>query len=213
MKAVAHHRSGKATWWIVGFLTLILCYLSIGTFRIGPPLSPERNRTVATLHAIVSALERYHEKNGRYPEPVSGSKEHSIENIEGAQMLYQVITGDGTDKIKGAPPTPSSGVVADPEKMINGDFIPTRESNGKWHSKLNATKVEPKGVIYLVDGFGHPFQYDVAPSPGTTASDKSQTLINPTYDVWSHANDGDNHGTKAADKNDNTANAAWIKNW
>ncbi len=113
-------------------------------------------------------------------------------------MLYQAITGDGTDQIKLASGSGSSstGTVTDTNKefVINGDFIPSKDSSGSWKSKLNSTLVTD-GVFYIVDGFGKPFQYDKAP---VTASGSPNTVtVNPNFDVWSYAN-----GTNSSDSQD-----------
>jgi len=207
---------------VVISIIALLAALSIGAFTMAMQTSA-RNRTTATLHAVVSALERYKEKNGEYPEP-SGSVINQTDkfgdmtlNTGGAQMLYQAITGDGNDAINigNGAATSSTGAVTDANKefVINGDFIPTKDlTTGTFKSKLNSTTVTSDNKFLIMDGFGHPFQYTKAPVAvtGTPA-----TTVNPTYDVWSFANatSADGVTSDLATKQDSTKNAAWIKNW
>ena len=206
---------------VVIAIIALLAALSIGAFTMAMQTSA-RNRTTATLHAVVSALERYKEKNGEYPEATDTSGSQSFGDVTmrtgGAAMLYQAITGDGSDAIKigTGSATSSSGTVADANKefTINGDFIPTKDGSGTWKAKLNSTFVTGDKFL-IVDGFGHPFQYDKAAVSTGGAGGTPPTTVNPTYDVWSFAN-ATNSGEVAYDlstKQNNTKNAAWIKNW
>lgn len=207
---------------VVIAIIAVLAALSIGAFTMATTTSA-RNRTKATLQAIVSALERYKEANGDFPTPMDTSGNHSLTTTTGAQMLYQAITADGYDQIKLATPPSghaSSNGTVDPAMTsftINGDFIPAKQSSdgsssntSNYRSKLNATLVDKDNKFYLVDGFGHPFQYDKAAPTGQQA-----TTINPTYDVWSYANIGqtDSQSASLEDKSNAKNIAIWITNW
>ena len=125
-----------------------------------------------------------------------------------------------------APHAQSNGTV-DPSfssLTINGDFIPTKvtsagSTSSVWKSKLNATTVDASNNFYLVDGFGHPFQYDRAVITSVTIGKAPDpTTVNPTYDLWSYGTGtggtNDPTGNTLSDKQTNAvATAMWIKNW
>lgn len=197
---------------VVMAIIALLAALSFGGFTYAMQAA-SRNRTTATLTALSSALEQYKEKFGEYPEAANPTTAGGSGNmrIGGAMMLYQAITGDGTDQIKLAATTvtkPSDGTIDDTERanVINGDYVPIKDNNGSWRSKLNATFVTSTNQFMLVDGFGHPFLYDKG---GST------TAINATYDLWSiaHSTTMDDSIYTLAVKQDGTKTAQWIKNW
>ena len=197
---------------VVMAIIALLAALSRGGFTYAMQ-SSYRNRTVGTLSALGSTLEQYKEKFGEYPEPANPTTKGGSGNmrIGGAMMLYQAITGDGTDQIKlssTATPTASDGTIDDTERanVINADFVPIKDNNGTWKSKLNATFVSSSNQFFLVDGFGHPFLYEKG---GSTDA------INATYDLWSisHSTTMDDSIYTLAVKKDGTQTAKWIKNW
>ena len=203
---------------VVIAIIAILAALSIGAFNMATQTAA-RNRTTATLQGISSALERYKEANGDYPKTKEDSPQHSLDYKKGAQMLYQAITGDGNDQIDLGGSTESGkasqGKAADAQYVVNGDFMPGKKSDGSWSAgKLNATMVSAAGEFYLIDGFGHPFQYDKA-QPTTGNPPPSATTVNPTYDLWSYANSNTTDSTDGSlnTKGSSTATSIWITNW
>ncbi len=197
---------------VVMAIIALLAALSFGGFTYAMQAA-YRNRTVATLSAISSGLEQYKEKFGEYPEPATPATLGGSGNmrIGGAMMLYQALTGDGSDQIKlatGTTGVASDGVIDDSERpnVINGDFFPIKDSNGAWKSKLNATFVSSSKQFMLIDGFGHPYLYEKA---------GSADAINATYDLWSiaHSTTMDSSIYTLAVKQDGTKTAMWLKNW
>lgn len=194
----------KATLWIIGLLG-VLAYFSIGGFHKGQVTG--RNKTTVSLAAIKSDLEQYKEKYGYYPEPaVEAQKE--VGTFDGvtmnsgmAAMLYQAITGDGSDYLKSeGKGAPSDGIVDAQEvgNSINSNLPP----------RMIFFRGKGKGVPgprYLVDGYGRPFQYTKGGHPDA---------VNERYDAWSYgdAPDGLASGDLAT-KNDSQKTASWIKNW
>ena len=161
--------------------------------------SAARNRTTAAHAAIKSALEKYKEKFGEYPEPAQTGATTEISGSDfvsgGAEMLYQAITGDGTSAIKlgtGASPMTSDGKFDDTE-MTNA--IDTNLPK----SMISHTK-DNKWI--LVDGWNRPFQY----------SKGEADTINPSFDLWSFGST--KRGPVSADaKRDPATSGTWIKNW
>lgn len=191
----------------------VLATLTVGAFRYAQQAAA-RNRTSGALAAIKASLEQYKEKFGEYPEP-SGSG-GSVNGVDGssAAMLYQAITGDGTDAIKLAGTGEQSDGENSEEEMKNAInpnlppamIYPPRSQPGG--------KAGTPGFRYLMDGFGRPFQYQKAP---TAAGGGTATTINPTYDLWSFGNiEGDIPTPSSITvqyKSDPTNTGTWIKNW
>lgn len=196
---------------IVIAIIAILAALTMSAFKFATD-SASRNRTTAALTAIKGALERYKEKYGEYPEPMAPEETTDLSGltvrIGGAKMLYQAITGDGTDAIKlatGAPATPSDGKTDDAEleNVIDGSMPPSMI-----YPPASTLKSGYAGPIYFVDGFARPIQYDKG---------GSADAVNPTFDIWSFGNYEQGKPSVIAydlsTKKDSSKTGAWIKNW
>lgn len=194
----------KVVLWLVGGVGF-LAFFTIGGFHHDQPTG--RNKTIASLAAIKSNLEQYKEKYEHYPEPAVVAQEE-VGTFDGvtmnsgtAAMLYQAITGDGSDYLKtdGAG-VPSDGIL-DAKEMsssLNGILPPQMIfSRGKG-------KGTP-GPRYLVDGYGRPFQYTMG---------GHGDAVNLTYDVWSYGDEKSAVvGGDVVTKKDSQKAASWIKNW
>jgi prepilin-type N-terminal cleavage/methylation domain-containing protein len=178
-----------------------------------------RNRTLASMASIKTGLEAYKEKFGDYPTPKSPTDTSSFGAKTfisgGAKMLYQALSGDGTDAIdlgaSGASSTPSDGKVD------------TDEANNKVVFEL------PRSMVYhatgstdyvLVDGFGRPFQYQKGDANTTGAA--VTTINSSSYDLWSYGSAPESSiptgampslSEKQSDSGAPKASDAWIKNW
>lgn len=182
----------------------LLAALTMGTFTYAQQ-SSARNRTTAGLSAIVNALEQYKEKFGEYPEATSpetmGSGSASSLRIGGALMLYQAITGDGYDNIKGADKSSPQGPPAS-----DGQVDATERANSIRGDLPKTMILNTTNGYMLIDGFGHPFQYEKG---------GSANAVNATFDAWSFAQskDRDKMSADIATKKDAAKTAVWIKNW
>jgi prepilin-type N-terminal cleavage/methylation domain-containing protein len=183
---------------VVISIIALLAAMTMGTFTYAQKAAM-RNRTTATHRAIISGLENYNSEFGEFPEPASSGGMETFNgksyNTGSAKMLYQALSGDGSDMIKIASggATASDGKWEGTEKMLLTDMPKEMYT---YHGK---------NIYTLLDGFSHPFQY----TKGGTAD-----AVNPTYDLWSYGEDEDN--TKAADKaskQDFKKSAKWIKNF
>lgn len=195
----------KALLWIIG-LAGFLVYLTMGGFP-DERQPAGRNKTTASLAAIKSGLEQYKEKYEHYPEPAvkaendSGTFDGVTMNRGVAAMLYQAITGDGSDYLRSdAGGVPSDGIV-DAQEVVNS-------INPNLPPQMIFTAGKSRGMPgprYLIDGYGRPFQY--------TRGGQSEA-VNPLYDVWSY---GDvktaTVSWDVATKKDTQKTATWIKNW
>jgi prepilin-type N-terminal cleavage/methylation domain-containing protein len=190
---------------VVMAIIAVLATLTMGAFSYAQQAAA-RNRTSGALAAIRAALEQYKEKFGEYPQPRNpAALNEEGEVIGGAMMLYQAITGDGTDEIMLTESgSPSNGEIDENEikNAINSNLPPAMIYPPR--SSMNAAV-----DIYLVDGFGRPFQYTKASTTGAA------TTINPTYDLWSFGNIEGNAPTTVTieDKSDVSITGPWIKNW
>jgi len=203
---------------IVLSIIALLAGLTLGGYTYAMR-SSKRRLTTGTFEAVSSALEDYRTEFGEYPEPASTGTMVAFlptksYDVSGATCLYQALSGDGFDQIKG---------------VTAGDSQTSGASDGKTEGeeiKNMMLKEMPQTMwrrmgqtFVLVDGFGRPFQYiKAAPAGaggGTGGSSSSQaTTVNSTYDLWSYAEDELNINMKSVETLENQMLAAkWIKNW
>lgn len=181
---------------VVIAIIMLLAGMTLGVFSMAQR-SAMRDRTRAFHAAIKSGLEAYNSEYGEYPEPAGGGTQEfhgRTYQTGGALMLYQALSGDGSNAIKIAGGgSASDGKWDDNEKMLLTE-MPKEMYN-----------IRGKNSYMLVDGFGHPFQY----SKGGTAD-----AVNTTYDLWSYSDDESNtNDTSAASKRDAAKAGKWIKNF
>ncbi len=168
-----------------------------------------RNRTAAFHRAIQSGLEQYFNDNGEYPTPKDSTNEGNFQGKSyktgGARMLYQALSGDGSDAIM----LSSAGTASDGK--VSGDV---EIANVKLTEMPREMRVESDNGWVLVDGFNHPFQYTKGPDRSRTGEAQgSKTTMNATYDLWSYAESDQTTQTDLSAKQDPKISAKWIKNW
>lgn len=188
---------------VISIIALLAALLLNGLQR---PPPPKPQVTKAAKEAIQSALERYHDKYGEYPESLNPDETAEVlpgktYRIGGARCLYQALTGDGSDAIKGAE-RPENG-----ESRSDGQ-ISTDEIKAALFRDMPSSMWRKVGDAYiLVDGFSQPFQY-------VKADPEKGNAINPTYDLWSVADDDKNVMLLSKNtESDPALSAKWIKNW
>lgn len=158
-----------------------------------------RNKTVMTHRALLLTLENYKTEFLEYPAASNPTRQAMIDGREfaigGATMLYQMMSGDGSNEIARTKDTgkPSDGTVEndDPARvMMDLADLPWKEAGGQ---------------RYVADAYGHPFQYMRADEPGA---------VNETFDLWSYAGEAGASGKRdAAAKADAVAARRWITNF
>lgn len=195
----------KAFGWpgFVGLLAaLLLAWLALPRGPIDR-IPGNRLLTDAARVGIESALERYLEVHGVYPQPANPEETAEIEpgvicRIGGAKCLYQALTGEGNDAIQG------SGENAKPSDGIWDDEDLTRVL----FKDMPSTMRRKIGNHYLlVDGYGRPFQY-------IKADPAKKNTLNTTYDLWSYGDDETHlRATSKDTEADPSLGAKWIKNW
>ncbi|HBJ87185.1 MAG TPA: hypothetical protein DDZ88_25665 [Verrucomicrobiales bacterium] len=184
----------------------IIALLAVLVVSSGSSGSSKRRVTQGAQQSIESALERYREEYGEYPEPVNPDETAEIMpgkvyRIGAAKCLYQALRGDGYDAVKGAGSAekgePQSDGRVSAEEIKNAILRDMPE--GMWRKVGNN--------YFLVDAFGRPFQY-------VKADAEKKTTINATYDVWSFAEDDKKIMSTSRDTEGNAKlGAKWIKNW
>ncbi len=148
----------------------------------GASKASKRKKAQGQIMAIQEALEAYKAEYGNYPRPVGGTDDPKAS----AQMLYQAVSGDGTNMIDGAEPTASDG-----NPGTDGEFF----LDAAFHNGGNSSFTHED--FYLMDPWRHPYNY--------VRGDESNQTMNPTlFDIWTEA-------TRDPDKEDDED--VWISNW
>lgn len=147
----------------------------------GATAQAKRRKATGQVIAITEAIESYKNKYGAYPRPVGGSTDPIVQ----AKMLYQAVTGDGTNFIDGVPPTPSDG-----NPGTDGDVILEAAFPG---SKKAAFVHEE---FYLMDPWHRPYNY-------VRGDENNETYNKTTFDIW----------TEASRKPNEEDEESWIANW
>ena len=209
---------------IVISIIVILAALTIGGYNYAMRGS-KRRTTEATLTAVESSLERYFDKFGEYPEPVSADEMIEVMpkksyRIGGAKCLYQALRGDGFDAILGAGNSAASGGGGG--GASDGNFDESEIPNVLFKDMPNTMWRRVNNQHFMiVDGFSRPFQYIKAAPQNTTPaasgggnSNAQATTINTTYDLWSYGDDEVNILARSIETVQNQAlGNKWIKNW
>jgi prepilin-type N-terminal cleavage/methylation domain-containing protein len=209
MKTPPHVRSRSSGFTLIELLVVISIIAALAALTLaGVAVSQKRGKisdTTARIKVIDDCLTRYKGDNGEYPEPVNESIMGTFFGSEwragGAACLYQVLSGDGNDQIKGYK-------VRGAEKLGSsiGEF---GSSEGKIYLEdANVQRsqwfINASGNWVLVDAFKLPFQY----RPKTAAVPADTMHNETTYDLWSY-------GTLKAPSDDTDLQSAkeWITNW
>lgn len=208
---------------IVVTIISLLAALTMGGYTYAMR-SSKRRLTTGTFEAIKLALERYNTEFGEYPQPANSNQlvqfPPGVANYDtsGASCLYQALTGDGYDQIKGVTGDAAGGSSGG---TSDGKVEGVAELKNKMFVEIPQTIFTRKGTTYiLIDGFGHPFQYLKAAIPAAANgangnnNNTAPTTINTTYDLWSYSEDEVNTTKQSISTlTDPTVSVKWIKNW
>lgn len=210
---------------IVVTIISMLAALTLGGYTYAMR-SSKRRLTTGTFEAIKLALERYNTEFGEYPQAANSNQMAQFPpgvatyDTSGAACLYQALTGDGFDQIKGVTSagTAGGGSGGSSDGKVEG----TAELKNKMLAEIPQTIYSRRGsTFFLIDGFGHPFQYIKAALPTTTTggnnnnnANTTPTTINTTYDLWSYSEDELNTTKQSVNSlTDPNVSVKWIKNW
>lgn len=209
---------------IVVTIISLLAALTMGGYTYAMR-SSKRRLTTGTFEAIKLALERYNTEFGEYPQPAGSNQMMQFPpgvatyDTSGASCLYQALTGDGYDQIKGVTGTAGGGSGGTSDGKVEG----IAELKNKMFVEIPQTIYTRRGTNFmLIDGFGHPFQYLKAAIPTTATgangnnnnNTTTPTTINSTYDLWSYSEDELNTTKQSINSlTDPNISVKWIKNW
>lgn len=199
---------------VVISIIALLAALTMGGYTYA--LNGSREKTTrGTFESVKSALETYHVEHGEYPEPATPEQQAEFGqgksyNIGGAACLYQAVSGDGFDQIKGV----TSAGSGDASPASDGAISGTDEVANVMIKDMPTSMFMRKGEQYiLIDGFARPFQY-IKATKSAAGQDEPTTINAGTYDLWSYSMDQTNIGMRSVDTlKSQKAGLKWIKNW
>lgn len=195
---------------------IILFAMVVGGFSFADK-SAKRSRTDVVIKAARSGLEVYKEKFGAYPQVANADTTVAVAKktyvVGGAACLYQALSGDGFDQIKGATgeSIPASDGQVDVKEARN--IMLENMPKEMWTKNGN--------TYFIVDGFGHPIQYikaapTISPVPGQAPPDPT-TVNRGSYDIWSYGEDEVNITSTSLQASSggsgNRLDVKWLKNW
>jgi prepilin-type N-terminal cleavage/methylation domain-containing protein len=200
---------------VVITIIAMLAALTMGGYTYAMRGSREKT-TRGTFEAVQTALETYNTEFGEFPEPAG--TDQMVEfipgksyDVSGAACLYQALSGDGYDQIKGVTADSNEGATATSDGKTEGDG---EVKNVTMREMPQSMYMNKNGVYVLIDGFARPFQYIKAVPPTTGGEDTDPVTINTTYDLWSYNYDDVNTTKKSIEAVEDPRMALkWIKNW
>jgi prepilin-type N-terminal cleavage/methylation domain-containing protein len=188
---------------VVVAIIAILAALTVSGIKMANSKANAKE-TETRIKFLEDCLERYNSDNGEYPKPATPATTAQFlgfeYNIGGASCLYQALTGDGNDQIRGYQPRVSAGESAGSSTGELGSTKGTvyvKDMGGSSKSWFQ----QASGTWIILDGYRAPFQYKPVDK---TRPD--ETIHNTDYDLWSYGNlQGPGDGAESEKQ--------WIKNW
>ena len=159
-----------------------------------------RLKADAQVSSITLGLEKYKQEYSEFPAPIGNEKAEFnglSYTVSGARMLYQALSGDGTNAIRGLTGRPSNGQL---NESRDGEVFLSSADPANTAAGMVA-KIGDSNNYFLQDPFEKPYQYKSREGSNTNEAD----LHNPeTYDLWSFGYDDSGNGSEAE---------RWITNW
>lgn len=196
---------------LIELLVVVAIIATLAALTVAGVTSAQKRAKVSDTQARIKVIEdcltQYHNNNGEYPIPANegmmgqfpGSS--SEWRMGAAACLYQAISGDGNDQIR--------GYKVRGDEKAGGSIGEFGSTNGEIYLKeANIQRsqwfIVSNSVYAVVDGFRQPFQY----IPRTPTVDPRQMRNETTFDLWSY-------GTLKAPSadGDTAASRQWITNW
>ncbi len=162
---------------IIAVLAALVSQVASGAAR-----QSKRKKAQGQIQALQEGLEQYKLEYGNYPRPVGGS----LDPIDQAKMLYQALSGDGTNMIDGVQPTASTGEVGKDGKVILDALFAGSKKSSFVHEDF-----------YVMDPWRQPYNY-------VRGDENNQTFNKTTFDIWTEA-------TPRPDQEEDED--TWISNW
>lgn len=201
-------------------VAIIAMLSALGFWALKYAMNKSREKdTVATISKISTAIQSYRDDRGNYPRPALDEETTTVDEetwkVGGAKMLYQVLSGDGDDAVKGGEKR-STGIQASAKdekddyagKIYLDTIIAPTPDEVQQKKKGKPVASDGSGSYYVVDPWQHPLQYQVP------ERDKNGVITNEiemhggdvAYELWSYGTLR-KPGTADEDKK------KWITNW
>lgn len=178
-----------------------------------------QKQTVSTINNISRSIEEYQKERGNYPRPTIDLKDREI-TINGeswlggpAICLYQVLSGDGTNAIRGGEKasTGEQGSSQDEKDPTLGKiYMDNVKAPNKQQieDKVKMDLVDVDGdAFYLIDPWRHPFRYQVQELDKNGLSANLDEMFSASkFEIWSYASLKKPDDTEEGQKE-------WIKSW
>jgi prepilin-type N-terminal cleavage/methylation domain-containing protein len=180
-------------------ITIIAMLAALGFLAMQYAMNKAREKdTVALIDNIGRAIEDYKDDHGNYPRPAEAEATTVVSNetwvVGGAKMLYQVLSGDGTD------------AMLNGEKISNGEQGSAKDekdpSLGKIYmetikaptKKMREEKKPEKYVdagegdtFFVVDPWRHPLRYQVPErDKNGVVKDDIKFYSSGAFELWSY---------------------------
>lgn len=214
MKILPSIRRRPKAFTLVEILTVItiiamLAAIGFGGFRVAINKSNSRN-TTARITAMQSNLEGYKNDAGEYPEPMNKDSTVNIKDQTytsgGAEMLYQVMSGDGNNAIKGGTDA-STGAPGSAGKVYWEDIVPPSSTEIEQKKSKPYVAASEGGAFYLIDGWRKPFQYLKAlKNRNKIIANADEMHSDGDYEIWSY-------GALTKPLEDDESQKEWITSW
>ncbi|MBP7950938.1 MAG: type II secretion system protein [Verrucomicrobiales bacterium] len=186
-------------------IVALLATMAVGYMQLANKRANIRS-TEQRIKAIEMWLEAYKQDNGEYPDAADEKATTEVAGgtytCGGAMAIYQAITADGNDQIKGYRARTDRGEQAGASRgeigWTNGTIY-AQDMNTDPEKKGWYKKIDEKWMF--VDAFGHPFEYKKSEGPNDEEINNRES-----YDLWSY-------GTLKVPEESDEARQSWIKNW
>jgi prepilin-type N-terminal cleavage/methylation domain-containing protein len=183
-------------------------------------MAKSKSKETSTFISNISrCLEEYRQDRGNYPRPAQDKEEAEV-TLDGeswragpAMTLYQVLSGDGTDAIRGGDkaPTGELGSAEDEKEPGAGKIYmdtviaPNKEQIA---NKEKMKMVETSGAdFFVIDSWRHPFRYQVQElDKNGLPSNTSDMFSSAAFELWSY-------GTLKTASDTEEAQKEWVKSW
>ncbi len=205
------HRQGFTLVEIMTVITIIglLAALGFGGYQVALQKAASKN-TLARMAALQLGIESYKVDNGEYPETLESSATTSIKGADfpygGAKLLYQVMTGDGDDALKGGS-TASTGQLGSTGKAYWDEVTPPTAKDVEEKRKKPMVDKADDGSFFMIDGWRKPFQYVKAlKDRNKRISNLEEVHSDGDYEIWSY-------GKQESPADDPESQKEWITSW
>jgi prepilin-type N-terminal cleavage/methylation domain-containing protein len=215
----------RAAFTLIEVLTVIaiiamLAALGFAGLRYAMAKSREKE-TVNFIGDVSKSIEEYRQERGNYPRPADPEEETTTDGqsyrVGPAKMLYQVLSGDGTDAIKGGDnkiPNGQQGSAIDPKdpngpgKIYMDTVVAPSEQQIKDKKKSKWVETSGESAYYLIDPWRHPMQYQVpeVDKNGIIANSAKLHGGSSLFELWSY-------GTLKLPDESEEGKKEWITNW